>query len=208
MADYCTTADVKGALVETLGSSTDTTYDSLIGTLITSASRAIDGYVGQEDNYFYPSTDATTRYYDGNNSHTLKIDDYTSITALGVAENGGVASTDYVAWSSTDYFTYPYNASAKGKPYNALVVDLENGEKGYFPNFRKAVKVTAVFGYSTTPPADVKQACITMTLRYFMRAKSAYQDAGANPAMGQMFYVRELDPDVKVLLSKYIMENL
>ena len=208
MADYTTTSDVKAQLVETLAGSTDTSYDALIASLITSASRAIDAYIGQEDDYFYPSTDPEVRYYDGNNSDVLPIDHYISLTELAVAENGGVGTTDYIVWSSTDYFTEPYNATQKGKPYTRIVVDIENGEKGYFPQFKKAVKVTGIFGYCATPPADVAQACKIMTLRYFMRAKSAFQDAGANPAMGQMFYIRELDPDVKLLLNKYVMENL
>jgi hypothetical protein len=33
-----------------------------------------------------------------------------------------------------------------------------------------------------------------------MRAKQGYQDASANPEIGQMTYVKELDPDVKRLL--------
>ena len=208
MADYCTTAEVKAELAETLGSSTDTTYDTLIGTLITSASRLIDGYVGRWDNYFYPSSDGETRYYDGNNRGTLPVDELVSLTFLGVSELGGVESTDYVEWSSSDYFTEPYNYTALNLPITKIIADVENGTKAYSPARRKVVKITGIFGRSATIPADVKQACKVQALRYFMRAKNAYQDAGANPSMGQMFYVKELDPDVKLLLHKYVLENL
>lgn len=208
MADYCTSTDVKLQLTDTLGGSTDTTYDDLIASLVTSASRAIDGYLGVEDNYFYPSSDGETRYYDGVNDYTIRIDDFISISALGVSAAGGLSSSDYTAYSSSDYYLLPYNAVAKGKPYNSIEIDVLNSTQNAFPRYRKAVKVTGVFGYSATPPADVKQACTVMSLRYFMRAKSAFQDAGANPAMGQLFYVRELDPDVKTLLHKYVMEKL
>lgn len=208
MADYCTTTEIKTELIETLGSSTDTTYDTLLGTLITSASRLIDGYVGRWENYFYPSTDLETRYFDGNNFGVLPIDEMVSISTLGVAELGGVQSSDYVDWSDTDYFTEPYNNTALHLPIRRIVADIENGSKSYFPARRKSVKITGIFGRSATPPDDVKQACKVQVLRYFMRSKSAYQDAGANPAMGQMFYVKELDPDVKMLLSKYVLENL
>ncbi len=208
MADYCTLAEVKSNLPESLGSSTDSTYDALIGTLITSASRAVDGYLGQQDNYFYPSTDPVIRYYDGNNDFELSIDDFLSVTELAVSEDGQVSSTGYVVWSSSDYYYHPYNAATKGKPYKKIVVDMLNGDRLAFPNFHKAVRVTGIFGYSLTPPADVKQACIVMTLRHMQRAKSAYADAGANPEIGQLFYVQELDPDIKTLLKKYVMENL
>lgn len=208
MADYTTLTEVKSQLVDSLGSSTDTSYDTLISGLITSASRAIDGYLGQEDDYFYPSTDNEVRYYDGNSYFELKIDDFLSISELAVSEAGGVSSSDYTVWSSSDYFIAPYNISAKGKPYNKIIVDMINGGRQAFYAFKKAVRVTGIFGYSLTPPADVALACKIMVIRYFMRAKNAYQDAGANPAIGQLFYVTELDPDVKLMLKKYVMENL
>lgn len=225
MADYTTLADVKAQLTESLGSSTDTTYDALISSLITSASRAIDGYLGQEDDYFHahntghsssddgstdhiPAHDEETRYYDGNGVDRLKIDDFISISELAVSEEGSLESTNYTVWTSSDYYVYPYNAYSKGKPYNTLVIDNLNGDKGAFYAFPKSVRVVGVFGYSAHPPQDVIQACNIMVIRYFMRAKNAFADAGANPNIGQMFYVRELDPDVKLLLNKYVIENL
>lgn len=208
MADYCTISEVKANLPESIGSTTDTTYDSLLSSLVTSASRAIDGYLGQEDDYFYPSSDNEIRYYDGNNDFELHLDDFISLSELAVSEQGAVGSTDYTVWSSSDYYLFPYNAVAKNKPYKKVVVDILNGAEQAFPNFRKAVRATGIFGYSVTPPSDVKQACMMMVIRYFQRAKNAYQDAGANPAIGQMFYIAELDPDVKLMLKRYVMENL
>jgi hypothetical protein len=208
MANYCTLAEVKANLPETLGSSTDTTYDSLINTLITSASRVIDGYLGQEDDYFYPSTDTEVRYYNGNNDFEIVIDDFLSVSELAVAEEGVLESTGYTVWSSTNYYLEPYNASAKSKPYHKITVDMLNGDKYAFPNFKKAVRVTGIFGYSTSPPVDVTQAAMMLVIRQMQRAKNAYQDAGANPGIGQMFYITEIDPDVKMMLKKYVMENL
>jgi hypothetical protein len=45
-------------------------------------------------------------------------------------------------------------------------------------------------------------------MRWFMRAKQGYQDAGSSPELGQMFYTQELDPDVKKILHPYILENM
>lgn len=215
MADYCDLQDIKTQLVDTLGGTTDTQYDAQLAALITSASRAIDGYVGVEDDYFHisakdhGSTDGSqTRYFDGTGDYSIRIDDYVDIVSLQVSYGGGVASSDYTTISSSDYFMQPYNAQSKRKPYNTIEIDAYNSSVEPFARYKKSVKITAMFGYSLTPPDDVTQACITMVVRYFMRAKSAFQDAGANPTMGQMFYVRELDPDVKTLLHKYVMENL
>lgn len=204
MADYCTLSDVKSQLVETLGSSTDETFDTLISSLVTSASRAIDGYLGVWDNYFHPSTDAETRYYTGTAGYSMEIDDFVSISSLGVSQEGGLNYSDYQIYSTSDYFVIPFNTT----PHNKIELDVVNSSVNYFTGYQKSVRVTGIFGYSLTPPQDVKQACIIQALRYFMRAKSAYQDAGANPALGQMFYVRELDPDVKLLLNRYVMHRL
>lgn len=203
---YCTLSDVKAELPDAFSGSTDTSYDTLITSLIDSASAMIDGFIGKPTDYFSVSTDV--RYYDGSGTYTQAIDDVIAITELAVAETGGVSSSDYIVWASTDYFTYPLNADLNKKPYNSIVIDIENGGKSHFPKRMKSVKVSGNFGYQLTIPDDVRQAAIIQTIRYFMRAKNAYQDAGANPSLGQMVYVQELDPDIKILLGKYIMGNL
>lgn len=53
------------------------------------------------------------------------------------------------------------------------------------------------------PPEPVKQAAIITAVRALMRAKQSYQDAGANVELGQMFFVRDLDPEAAVLLKPY-----
>jgi hypothetical protein len=65
-----------------------------------------------------------------------------------------------------------------------------------------------VFGHSATPPADIKQACKIQTVRWFMRAKQGYQDSSASAAMGEMIFIKELDPDVKTLLMPYQIGNM
>ena len=208
MADYTTLSNVKAQLVETLASSTDSTYDALLSSLITSASRAIDGYMGQDDNYFYPSSDTQVRYYDGNNGQRLDTDHFLNITELAVSEEGLVTPSSYIVWATTDYYFHPYNAPLKGKPYHTILIDSLNGNRHSFPNFYKAVKVTGIFGFSLIPPPEVTQAANVLVIREFQRAKNAFADAGANPVIGQMFYVREVDPDVKRLLAKFVVENL
>jgi hypothetical protein len=44
-------------------------------------------------------------------------------------------------------------------------------------------------------------------MRWFMRAKQGYQDAGAIMELGQMTYVKELDPDVQKILRRWQVEN-
>jgi len=67
----------------------------------------------------------------------------------------------------------------------------------------KAVKVTGVFGYSTAVPEDVVMAVKIQVMRWFMRAKSGFEDTAAAASVGQMFYTQELDPDIKLILQHY-----
>ena len=171
---------------------------------VTVASRMIDREVGRWDNFFYPSTDDVTRYYNGSGSETQYIDEFVSITSVSVSEQGGLASTDYTAWGSSDYITEPYNTT----PIYKLTVDILNGSKSLFDGYKKAVKVVGIAGYSTTPPDLIAQACKIQAVRWFMRAKGGYQDVSGSEEQGRRYYkgTTELDADVRAMLWGYKLE--
>lgn len=207
MADYCTVAEVT-ALAPESGLAASTSYDAMLGVLITATSRLIDREVGRWENFFYPSSDAATRYYDGSGTTELWVDEMTAApTSVAVSESGGVESSDYTVWSSSDYLVLPYNSTPKYK----LEVDTLNGSRLYFYNYRKSVKIVGVFGYSTIPPADVAMACKIQVHRWFMRAKQMFADNGAQQDLGQIivnvnqkdFIGSKLDPDVAAILHHY-----
>ena len=206
MADYTTVARVKADMPDSpLSSTFDTAYHSAIAEMITNASRLIDLEVGGWPNFFYPTTDSETRYFDGTGEKEVWIDPAVSISQVSVAESGGRAVTDYTDWvADTDYFTWPYNKT----PIERLVVDNIAGNKGRFNRSNKAVKVTGIFGYSETPPEAIAQACKIQAVRWFARAKQMWQDASASAQMGELIYAQELDPDVKRLLMPYKIENM
>jgi hypothetical protein len=209
MTDYCSTSDIKADMPDSgLASSTDTTYDTAIGNMITAASRLIDKEVGREANWF-SSTDSETRYFDGSGEVTQEIDEVHTLTSVSVSESGSIVVSEYTAWTlDTDYYVSPYNYSALGLPINRLIADW-NGSKYVFPHYRKAVQVVGQFGYSATPPDDIKMACKIQTVRWFSRAKQMYQDQGGGEFAGQTTYAKmELDPDVRILLSSYKLGNM
>ena len=209
MADYVTVAEIKADIPDSpLFDVTDDTYDTVLGNMVTAASRLIDRYVGGWDNYFYPTTDSQTRYFDGSGEEIQYIDPMVSLTSVAVSDSGRAVS-DYTTWTNdSDFFVSPYNHASLGMPIMSLVIDNDSGSKGTWGKTRKGVKVTGVFGWSLTPPADVEQACKIQAVRFFMRSKQGYQDAAANPSMGEMYYMKELDPDVKMLLQRYRVHNL
>lgn len=206
MADYCSLQQIKNDMPES-GLLTDTTYHTALIQMITDASRMIDAHVGRWPSFFSPSTSGETRYYDGNADAEMRVDEMVSITSVSVSEQGGVESSDYTAWGSTDYFGWPYNTTANSEPIRKLIVDVWNGSKSYWHPYRKAVKVTGIFGWTSTPPEIISRACRIQTMRWWMRAKQGYQDAGAIVELGQMTYVKELDPDIKNILQKWMIEN-
>jgi hypothetical protein len=203
MADYYTVAELKAENPDS-GFNASSDYDTALGAFITSASRAIDKEIGKWDNYFYPATDGETRYFDGTGTRELWVDDIVSLTSVSVSEEGGLASSDYTLWSSSDYILTPYNST----PKSILLVDTLNGSKLYWEPYLKAVKIVAVFGYSSSPPQVIKQACSIQALRWFQRAKQNWQDSGAKSDFGQVAISSKLDPDVAALLHPFKLRAL
>ena len=211
MADYCSTSDIKAEMPDSgLASTTDTTYDTALGIFITAASRLIDKEVGREANWF-SSTDEEIRYYDGSGEVVQEIDECHSLTSVSVSEQGLTSSSAYEDWTlGTDFYVWPYNYSDLGIPFTRLIADF-NGDGINFPRFRKAIKVVGQFGYSSTPPEDIKQACVIQTMRWFARAKQMFQDGGGGTQTGQLIYSKytsALDPDIEEILRSYQIGNM
>jgi hypothetical protein len=211
MADYCSTSDIKVDMPDSgLASSTDATYDTAIGNMITAASRLIDKYIGREANWF-STTDEETRYFDGSGEVIQEIDELHTLTSVSISDVGGTSSTSYEAITlDTDFYVWPYQYDQLGVPITRLIMDW-NGDEYTWPHFRKAVKVVGQFGYSATPPEDVKMACKIQTMRWFGRSKQMWQDAGGGSVTGQLVYSRvakDLDPDVRILLESYVIGNM
>jgi len=202
MADYTTAPEVR-ALVTDSDFVSDTSYDALLGTLITAASRLIDKYVGGWDNYFYASS-TDTRYYDGSGEKLQWIDAVITLDNVSVDENLSGTFTDWEL--DTDYIVWPYNYTSVGKPIQRLDIK-RGGDKGRWYRSQQNVKIEGVFGYSASPPETIEMACKIQASRWFMRAKGGFEDAQASAAVGQMFYTKELDPDVKLLLESYRVGN-
>lgn len=174
-------------------------YREVLAGLVTRASRAIDRLTGREEGAYKVGT-ATVRYFDGSGGILQWVDEMAAApTAVAVSEDGSV--TTYTAWASTDYTVWPYNAAAQGRPYSRLDVDQLNGNHALFYAFPRSVKVTARWGYSTAVPGDVQQAVIVQTVRWFKRAQQAFQDTGAIFELGQLRYVKQVDPDVALIVD-------
>ena len=208
--NYTTSTDAFADMSEGNYNSTDNpnSFTAMDG-FVTAASRLIDREVGRRDGFFYPTTDDKTFYYNGSGMTYQDIDEFASITSVAVAEQGGISTTNYTAWTAdTDYLTLPLNASNDAKPINILALVDYNGTKGSWYPYQKAVKVIGVPGYSTSVIDIVALACRMQSIRWFMRAKQGYQDTGASVDMGPMTFSGklELDPDIRALLHPLKLE--
>ena len=217
--DYITTIDIQAALPDTTWGST---YDSEFARLATMASRVIDRLTHRKPGAFYVDTDVT-RYFDGKHgfnwnrarqaytAYGSEIELYigelaeapTSVEmTVDTPRSGNYTALSYTSVTSGDYYVAPYNAPDDGLPYTHLILDNYNGTYALWYPWRQVVKVTGKFGYSTTVPADIKQAALIQAIRPFMRGKQAFQDVGAIIELGQLRYVNEVDPEVKLILNQ------
>lgn len=230
MTTYCSTAELAtqiGLTIEGSGSASATA----LGILIAAAQQAIDNFCNRPDG-FIALTTATARVFAGRGKPWLYIDECTEVTAVAVKD--AISDTSYTAWASDDYNEFSgghefpnYNRP----PYTGLLVNpYGTGGYSYFISgatggsqgwpdpptgageirYLPTVQVTAKWGYATTVPDVIKQACITQAARWFKRGEASWADALASGDMGQLMYRQALDPDLKMMLhmGRYVRPAL
>jgi hypothetical protein len=139
----------------------------------------------------------------------------TTYTAWANPTTNMAGDGDWLAFAG-DAQSPEFDPINRGRPYTALMID-PNGDYSVFtsgkfssrPGFKPAlsagrglptVKATAKWGYATTVPYPIKEACIVQASRWFKRAESAYADAVATGEMGLLVYRKSLDVDVQAML--------
>lgn len=168
--------------------------DSIMEGIITATSRWIDEYTGRR---FYLVTE--TRYFDADSSTQAGIDDLVTLTTLKTDYDGD--GTYENTWAADDYYLWPYNAAKDGHPYTE--VHMANNGDYYFPdNIRKGIEIAGSWGYSTSAPAAIKEACLLQSARWYMRKDAPFGVTGPNN-MGTQVVIDKFDSDVKWLLRPF-----
>lgn len=182
---YATLAELKAYLGLP---SDDTVDDAVLEARIESASRAIEQETGR---VFYATT--ATRYFTAEHGDLLFIPDLLSITTLKTDSDGDrVYET---TWAATDYDLEPFNET----PYTRI--RLTPSGRYSFPTHAKGVEVVGSWGYSSTTPNAIREACLILASRYFKRKDAPFGVAGT-AEMGQM-RISKTDPDVAGLLYSF-----
>lgn len=200
--DYVSAQDVVDHLMdsENLMDGDSGRYQPILESLVTRASELMDRWFGYPLGSFM-ATAEVARYFNGNGELELWPGNMADVPSeVAVAEAGDI--TDYTVWTATDYLVRPYNAAAEGLPYKSLFIDQLNGSKWVWYNFPRGIKITAKWGWSEDVPHVIAEACIVQAARWFKRGQQAFQDAGAVTELMQMRYLKKIDPEVELLLSR------
>jgi hypothetical protein len=121
--------------------------------MIGSASRYIERQTGRR---FWKDSSDADYYYQAEDSESVKLPDFASITTVAVDYNNVRSYTALTV--STDYDLLPDNYSAEGLPITGLAISPLSSY-GYFPVQRKGIKVTGKRGWASVP-TDIKDACL------------------------------------------------
>lgn len=141
----------KGSIQNYLMIDIDASFDTQIERWISVVKSYIDKYTGRKDGF---ESASSVKYFDGNGKREIDIDECTSVTSVQVLEaNGDGVEFTLVAGLEEDYVTYPYNTT----PIYRLKL-VANSQLGAFYSGEKRVKVTAIWGHSTSVPADIELA--------------------------------------------------
>ena len=189
--DYCTD-DELNHFIRSGDADINTDNELEVALAITGASRAIDLACNRQ---FGQDEDPTVRLYKSltlsPSVRRVKIDDVMVTEGLTVVTND-------VTGAAITYSLTPVNNLVKGKPYTELRL------MNHCPTVPfEDVKVTASFGWSTVPRA-IQQACLLQASRFLARREAPFGIAGSPEQGSEMRLLARVDPDVAVLLTRYI----
>lgn len=174
--------------------------DTLITALIARAQKAVDSYTHR---MFEASADTTRRFEVGRDAvdRTLLFDEDLAVITSVTNNADGVPQTI----ASTDYVTLPRN---KTPYYGIELLASKNVSWKYAADPAGGISVAGKWAYSTTPPDDIKQACIRWAAYMYRQKDAQVFDTIAIPDAGVIQIPAGIPADVKVFLGPYVKARL
>ena|ERR1700754_2673511 len=180
--DYATVAELKQYISIPDDDDVD---DTELGGKITAASTSIDQYTRRQ----FGKVDAPEmREYPVLYRGVFKVvlvDDLMDTTGLTVTIDGDAVEPVYFD---------PRNAPQKGTPYTRIFLPVAASG---------VAQVTALWGW-TEVPATIKEATMLQASRLFKRRDAPFGVAGSPELGSELRLLAKVDPDVAVMLSKYV----
>lgn len=127
--------------------------------------KLIDNFTGRN---FKADTSASYRYYNGDGSQELNIDDCVEVSEVNIGSNYYGDSFDEVGTTGVDrYYVLPNNYAAEGYPIDKLHLRSRFFTLGF-----QNQKIKAKWGYSTTPPDDIIYAATVLVASVYKAGRS------------------------------------
>ena len=184
----------------------DSSDDSILETMVESASRSIDRIANRR---FYLDTNATSRQYRAYNDVFAYVDDIGTTSSLVVAmDEDGDGTFETTLTLNTDFILDPLTAPSLGRPYTQLTMVNTTYTWPIFPGLfsnglRPGVQVTARWGWPSVPD-DIEMACQILTADLYKRKDSP----GGVLGLGDLGAIRmsPLGRDVTAMVRAYKKE--
>jgi len=171
-------------------------WDNTLWNMCVDASRLVDEYKGVEYGA-YLASGSEARLVDGNGRCKLWLPwSAVSVSLVEVEETDGT----YTTWTQdTDYFLYPYNSG----PYWRLDVNPKStSTKSVWTYGPRRVRVTGVWGISTSTPSIVVRAVKMQVGIWYNMVKTGWSNESASDTFGRKRYPTKLDPAVMDLVMR------
>ena len=153
----------------------DDSAQTVIEAHLATATALIKRFTGRN---FTPTSAGVVRYFDGNGSAELYLDDFTAITEIAVDRD----ASDTFEAITTAYLTRPYNAAEVGQPFTSVELRAEA-----FPTVARGVRVTGTWEWAAVP-GPIRDACVIIARQLRDLAES-----------GLTLTVQASDEDLKIV---------
>lgn len=164
--------------------------DSIIEKLIEAASRRIDLMSGRR---FYASTE--THYFDIPSGRELRLrDDLLSVTTFLNGDGTTISSSDYAL---VDYNITPYYA-IRLTEYSSV-----NWQLSATSGTEKALSIAGSWGYSTTAPLDIQEACFEIAKNAYNRRTGQGDQVARITAAGVVLSPADIPGWIRDLMNNY-----
>lgn len=202
LGSYATTANLKTRL-----GITDTTDDTLLGTICDQVNSYIEGYTGR----VLAAIASTTYTFDGSDAledgRCLVVGNL-GVRAIGTLEVAPYTGAAFVSVPSSDYFIRPtvQKRSLQGEPgWEIWMTDIPSGTNPYpyFPPGFANVRINAAWGWSAIPDEITDLALTTATRMWHGRLSGQAEIVGNDALTGSPVVSRYLSARDLATLGRY-----
>lgn len=148
LKNYCTVPNIENYILKSIGSA----FEPQVEEWMEAVEEYIDNETGRN---FVADTTANAKFFDGDNSRSILIDDAVEITEIKIGDNAALVADSDPLLADGEFLLYPANKL----PITKIVL-----RGGIFPAAPlRCVKITGKWGYSVAAPALIKLAATVLT---------------------------------------------